>query len=88
MIPGWVVLRYADYHPGADPLWHRTVMLEFGIVIEGEIELESGEKQLMKRGGVSGPGLAQHPPLLEEPEPDPVRSRALCRPRRKACRRQ
>lgn len=55
MIPGGVVLRYCDYHPGADPIWHRTVTLDFGVVIEGEIELEleSGEKRLMKRGDVA-----------------------------------
>lgn len=54
-IPGGVVLRYVDYHPGADPVWHRTVTLDFGVVIEGEIELEleSGEKRLMKRGDVA-----------------------------------
>ena len=43
-----IVSRYIDYHPGAAPLWHRTITLDFGVVIEGEIqlELESGEKRI------------------------------------------
>ena len=48
MIPGGFVSRYIDYHPGAPPLWHRTITLDFGVVIEGEIqlELEGGEKRI------------------------------------------
>ena len=33
--------RYVDYLPAGEvePIWHRTVSLDFGVVIEGEIEL-------------------------------------------------
>ena len=50
MIPGGFISRYIDYHPGAPPLWHRTITLDFGVVIEGEIqlELEGGEKRRRK----------------------------------------
>ena len=49
------MLRYVDYHPGGEPAWHRTVTLDFGVVIEGELELEleNGEKRLMKKGDVA-----------------------------------
>ncbi|KAI1379598.1 hypothetical protein F4677DRAFT_442572 [Hypoxylon crocopeplum] len=55
MIPGGFVSRYIDYHPGAAPLWHRTITLDFAIVIEGQIqlELESGEKRILKKGDVA-----------------------------------
>ncbi|GMF75683.1 hypothetical protein F9C07_2287005 [Aspergillus flavus] len=55
MIPGGAVVRYVDYHPGCEPMWHRTVTVDFGVVIEGELELEveGGEKRLMKRGDVA-----------------------------------
>ncbi|KAH7010923.1 hypothetical protein B0J12DRAFT_611665 [Macrophomina phaseolina] len=55
MIPGGGVVRYVDYHPGGEPVWHRTVTLDIGVVVEGEIELEldSGEKRLLRRGDVA-----------------------------------
>ncbi|KAL7619417.1 hypothetical protein AAE478_009956 [Parahypoxylon ruwenzoriense] len=50
MIPGGFISRYIDYHPGAPPLWHRTTTLDFGVVVEGQIqlELEGGEKRICK----------------------------------------
>ncbi|KAI0011639.1 hypothetical protein F4779DRAFT_572669 [Xylariaceae sp. FL0662B] len=55
MIPGGFITRYVDYHPGAQPLWHRTRTLDFGIVIEGQIqlELEGGEKRILKKGDIA-----------------------------------
>ncbi|KAI1179926.1 hypothetical protein F4777DRAFT_532576 [Nemania sp. FL0916] len=55
MIPGGFLSRYIDYHPGAPPLWHRTTTLDFGVVIEGQIqlELEGGEKRILKKGDVA-----------------------------------
>ena len=49
------VLRIVDLQPGETSPMHRTVSLDYGVVIEGEIELilDSGEKRLMKRGDVS-----------------------------------
>lgn len=48
MIPNGYLCRYIDYHPGCQPLWHRTSTLDFGIVVEGQIqlELEGGEKRI------------------------------------------
>ncbi|KAI0105029.1 hypothetical protein GGR51DRAFT_520614 [Nemania sp. FL0031] len=55
MIPGGFLSRYVDYHPGCAPLWHRTKTLDFGVVIEGtiQLELEGGEKRILKRGDVA-----------------------------------
>ncbi|KAI1382640.1 uncharacterized protein F4822DRAFT_435316 [Hypoxylon trugodes] len=55
MIPGGFLSRYIDYHPSAPPLWHRTTTLDFAVVIEGQVqlELESGEKRILKKGDVA-----------------------------------
>jgi quercetin dioxygenase-like cupin family protein len=41
--------------PGLISPMHRTTSLDYGVLLEGEIELilDSGEKKLMKRGDVS-----------------------------------
>lgn len=54
-IPGGSVLRFVDMRPGETSPMHRTVSLDYGVVLEGEIELilDSGETRLMKRGDVS-----------------------------------
>lgn len=51
-VPGGTVLRYVEMGPGSVSPVHRTVSLDFGIVVEGEVELllDSGETRLMKRG--------------------------------------
>ncbi|RMZ77432.1 hypothetical protein DV738_g4401, partial [Chaetothyriales sp. CBS 135597] len=55
MIPGGSVLRIVDMRPGALSPMHRTVSLDYGVVIEGEVELvlDSGETRLLKRGDVA-----------------------------------
>ena len=56
MIPGGATVRYVDYHPNVSArVWHRTVTLDIGICVEGELELEleSGEKRVMRRGDVT-----------------------------------
>jgi quercetin dioxygenase-like cupin family protein len=54
-IPGGTVLRYVDYGPSVTSPVHRTMSLDYGVVVEGEIELllDSGESRLMKRGDIS-----------------------------------
>lgn len=54
-IPGGTVLRIVDIGPGLTSPMHRTVSLDYGVVLEGEVELilDSGEKRLMKKGDVS-----------------------------------
>ncbi|TKA80577.1 hypothetical protein B0A49_00629 [Cryomyces minteri] len=52
MVPGGTVLRIVDMKPGATSPMHRTVSLDYGVVLEGEVWLilDSGEVRLMKRG--------------------------------------
>lgn len=48
------MLRFVDFAPGFESMMHRTRSLDYGIVIEGSIELilDSGEKQVLHRGDV------------------------------------
>jgi len=52
--PGGTVLRFVDMYPGKSSPMHRTQSLDYGIVLEGEIELEfdDGVTALMKAGDV------------------------------------
>lgn len=49
------VCRIVDFPPAAESPMHRTVSLDYGVVLEGEIELllDSGEKRLLRRGDVA-----------------------------------
>ncbi|KAJ5984578.1 hypothetical protein N7481_006677 [Penicillium waksmanii] len=49
------VCRIVDMPPGALSPMHRTVSLDYGVVLEGEVELvlDSGETRLLKRGDVA-----------------------------------
>lgn len=55
VLPGGSVLRIVDLRPGGESPMHRTVSIDYGVVLEGEIELvlDSGELRIMKRGDVS-----------------------------------
>ncbi|KAH7136398.1 hypothetical protein EDB81DRAFT_870523 [Dactylonectria macrodidyma] len=55
VIPGGTVLRYVDMMPGSVSPMHRTVSLDYGVVLEGSVilRLDSGEGRLMKRGDVA-----------------------------------
>jgi quercetin dioxygenase-like cupin family protein len=48
------VLRYVDMRPGGVSPMHRTVSLDYGVVLEGEVELvlDSGETRVMRRGDI------------------------------------
>ncbi|KAF3206587.1 hypothetical protein TWF191_001251 [Orbilia oligospora] len=54
---GGTVCRIVDFGPGVEPVMHRTQSLDFGVVIEGEIELGldggESEKSVLKRGDVA-----------------------------------
>jgi len=54
-IPGGTACRTVDFPPGYTSPMHRTPSCDFGIVIEGEVELvlDSGETRLLKRGDVA-----------------------------------
>lgn len=49
------VCRMVDFGPGCEPLMHRTQSLDYGLVLEGSMEmiLDSGEIKLMHRGDVA-----------------------------------
>ena len=50
--PHGTVLRFVDFAPGFESMMHRTQSLDYGIVVEGSIELilDSGKKQILDRG--------------------------------------
>jgi quercetin dioxygenase-like cupin family protein len=52
---GGTVLRFVDVGPGHLSPMHRTVSLDYGVVIEGEVELvlDSGETRVLRRGDVA-----------------------------------
>ena len=53
--PNGTVCRTVDFAPGGVPLMHRTKSLDYGIVIDGELELslDSGEVCTMNRGDIA-----------------------------------
>ncbi|KZL86705.1 cupin domain protein [Colletotrichum incanum] len=55
VIPGGSVMRIVDMTPNSISPMHRTVSLDYGVVLEGEIDLilDSGETRRMRRGDVS-----------------------------------
>jgi quercetin dioxygenase-like cupin family protein len=55
VVSGGTVLRHVDLPPETECKMHRTVSLDYGCVLEGEVELllDSGEKRTMKRGDVA-----------------------------------
>ncbi|KIW07198.1 uncharacterized protein PV09_02064 [Verruconis gallopava] len=55
IVPGGSVLRVVDMGPGLTSPMHRTVSLDYGVVLEGEVYLvlDSGEEKLMRRGDIS-----------------------------------
>ncbi|KAA8647731.1 hypothetical protein EYZ11_000234 [Aspergillus tanneri] len=60
--PGGTVCRVVDFAPGKPGIMHRTRSLDYGIVLEGEIEmmLDSGEKRLLKRGDIAVQRATMH----------------------------
>ena len=62
VIPGGAICRYVDFAPGIISPMHRTISLDFGVVIEGQMEskVDSGETRLMKRGDLMIMRAAPH----------------------------
>jgi len=92
VIPGGTVLRFVDCPPNSLSPMHRTVSLDYGVVLEGEVELvlDSGETRAMKRGDVavqrgtnhawrnpSGTQWARMMYVLQESKPIVLGERAL-----------
>ncbi|MFZ2997660.1 cupin domain-containing protein [Sphingobium sp.] len=48
------VIRIVDMHPGSESPMHRTNSIDYGIVLDGEIELEleDGARKTIAKGGV------------------------------------
>ncbi len=53
-LEGGSVIRVVDMLPGCESPMHRTNSIDYGIVLEGEIELEldDGAKKTIRQGGV------------------------------------
>lgn len=53
--PNGTVARIVDFAPGIEPLMHRTQSLDYGVVLEGEVEmvLDEGVTRVMRRGDVA-----------------------------------
>lgn len=60
--PGGTVCRMVDFAPGYTCLMHRTQSLDYGIILEGSIEmvLDSGETRSMHRGDVAVQRATMH----------------------------
>lgn len=62
VVSGGTTLRVVDLAPGLSSPLHRTVSLDYGVVLEGEVVLilDSGEEQLCKRGDIVVQRLTNH----------------------------
>ncbi|KAL2004528.1 hypothetical protein VTN00DRAFT_3413 [Thermoascus crustaceus] len=60
--PSGTVCRFVDFAPGYQCIMHRTQSLDYGIVLEGSIEmvLDSGETRTMHRGDVAVQRATKH----------------------------
>ncbi|EXJ68197.1 uncharacterized protein A1O5_08812 [Cladophialophora psammophila CBS 110553] len=60
--PNGTVCRVVDFAPGYECIMHRTQSLDYGIVLEGTIEmiLDSGDRKLMQRGDVAVQRATMH----------------------------
>ena len=60
--PHGTVARMVDFAPGSQPVMHRTQSLDYGIVIEGAVEmlLDSGESKTLRRGDVAVQRATMH----------------------------
>lgn len=60
--PNGTVCRMVDFAPGSEPLMHRTQSLDYGLVVEGEVEmvLDEGVTKMMKRGDVAVQRATSH----------------------------
>ncbi|KAL4731084.1 hypothetical protein ACLX1H_000044 [Fusarium chlamydosporum] len=49
---GHTVARFIDFLPGKPEIWHRTLSLDYAVLISGELELllDSGDSRLLKSG--------------------------------------
>jgi quercetin dioxygenase-like cupin family protein len=55
VVPSGTVLRYVDMPPNCLSPMHRTVSLDYGVVLQGEVALvlDSGEERILKQGDIA-----------------------------------
>jgi quercetin dioxygenase-like cupin family protein len=60
--PHGTTCRMVDFAPGGDALMHRTQSLDYGVVLEGSIELQldSGETRTLHRGDIAVQRATMH----------------------------
>ncbi|KAL2167699.1 hypothetical protein VTG60DRAFT_918 [Thermothelomyces hinnuleus] len=60
--PGGTVLRVVDFAPSYACGMHRTLSLDYGVVLEGEVDmvLDSGDRRTLRRGDVAVQRATQH----------------------------
>ncbi|KAK5557527.1 hypothetical protein LTR46_004555 [Exophiala xenobiotica] len=60
--PSGTVCLVVDFAPGFECMMHRTQSLDYGIILEGTIEmvLDSGDRRLMQRGDVAVQRATMH----------------------------
>lgn len=60
--PKGTVCRMVDFAPATEPLMHRTQSLDYGVVLEGRVEmvLDSGEVTVLERGDVAVQRATMH----------------------------
>ena len=53
--PGGSVARIVDFGPATEPVIHRTQSLDYGVILEGELEmiLDDGKSVVMRRGDMA-----------------------------------
>jgi hypothetical protein len=59
---GGTICRMVDFPPGCPPLMHRTQSLDYGVVLEGviELELDSGSAVTLRRGDLAVQRATMH----------------------------
>lgn len=60
--PGGSVCRIVDFAPGYECIMHRTQSIDYGVVLEGSVEmvLDSGERSTLGRGDVAVQRATMH----------------------------
>lgn len=60
--PNGTVCRWVDLAPDSEPMMHRTQSLDYGVVLEGEVELEldDGSVTLMRKGDLAVQRATMH----------------------------
>ncbi|CAP98019.1 hypothetical protein E8E15_011594 [Penicillium rubens] len=60
--PGGIICRIVDFAPNNDPMIHRTQSLDYGVVLEGSVDmiLDSGQVRTLRRGEIAVQRATMH----------------------------